>query len=43
MTSKIGEKSFENFSYFKIIIAFTLPHTGPPYIKRNGTKRRETD
>ena len=31
------------FSYFKIIIAFTLLHTGPPYIKRKGTKRRETD
>ena len=31
------------FSYFKIIITFTLLHTGPRYIKRNGTKRRETD
>ena len=31
------------FSYFKIIITFTLLRTGPPYIKRKGTKRRETD
>ena len=31
------------FSYFKIIIAFTLLRTGPPYITGNGTKRRETD
>ena len=31
------------FSYFKIIIASTLLRTGPPYIKRKGTKRRETD
>ena len=30
-------------SYFKIIITFTLLHTGPPYMKRKGTKRRETD
>ena len=31
------------FSYFKIKINFTLLRTGPPYIKRNGKKRRETD
>ena len=31
------------FSYFKIITTFTLLCTGPPYIKRKGTKRRETD
>ena len=31
------------FSYFKIIITFTLFRTGPPYIKRKGTKRHETD
>ena len=38
---KISRELF--FSYFKIIIAFTLFRTVAPYIKRNGTKRRETD
>ena len=31
------------FSYFKIIITFSLLCTGTPYIKRKGTKRHETN
>ena len=38
---KIFQELF--FSYFRIKITFTLLHTGPPYIKQNGTKRLETD
>ena len=39
--SKFFQELFS--SYFKIIITFTLLHTGLPYIKRKRTKRRETD
>ena len=40
MTLKLGGKIYREpfFSYFKIIMAFTLLYTSPPYIKRNRTK-----